>query len=267
MSPLPSLAGLFLSTDLCIGAFGATTWERLCLSIPTIGVATSNNQEIIASSLPSGKNLHVLDKPSSITTDSFSSILETCFNPQSIFSYKYSHEIDIDGYGASRIAYCLESLFSNSESLSLSETKSRSSNDSLKLIQYTLQDKNIPILKITILEESSYHFNITSIVEIISGLSKIKQLSAYKLLTKISSKLTKDSRVPFLAISKSALKSLTPFISKPINTEPTLLPELTSITLLSDPDSWIINYYDELLPDFGAWAHMYALYLKPRKLK
>ena len=132
----------------------------------------------------------------------------SCFYPQSIFSYKYSHEFDIDGYGAARIAYCLESLFSNSESLSLSETKSRSSNDSLKLIQYTLQDKNIPILKITILEESSYHFNITSLVEIISGLSKIKQLSAYKLLTKISSKLTKDSRVPFLAISKSALKSL-----------------------------------------------------------
>jgi UDP-2,4-diacetamido-2,4,6-trideoxy-beta-L-altropyranose hydrolase len=43
-SGLPTLAPLMAQADLAIGAGGATTWERLCLKIPTILITVADNQ-------------------------------------------------------------------------------------------------------------------------------------------------------------------------------------------------------------------------------
>ena len=48
---LPSLAPLIASNDLAIGAFGATSWERLCLGLPTIGATLADNQREVAHEL------------------------------------------------------------------------------------------------------------------------------------------------------------------------------------------------------------------------
>ncbi len=48
---LPSLAGVFAAADLSIGSFGATSWERLCLGVPTLAVLMARNQEEVASEL------------------------------------------------------------------------------------------------------------------------------------------------------------------------------------------------------------------------
>ncbi len=48
---LPSLAPLIAKADLSIGAMGATSWERLCLGLPTIGVTLADNQVEVASAL------------------------------------------------------------------------------------------------------------------------------------------------------------------------------------------------------------------------
>ena len=76
---LPSLAGLIARADLAIGAGGATTWERACLGLPTLAVATAENQVLplqalnAATTLPT---LSTLDFAQSIL-DSFKAIKAT----------------------------------------------------------------------------------------------------------------------------------------------------------------------------------------------
>lgn len=41
---LPSLAGLIARADMAIGAGGTTTWERICLKLPTIVIPCAENQ-------------------------------------------------------------------------------------------------------------------------------------------------------------------------------------------------------------------------------
>ncbi|EKF17396.1 hypothetical protein NA2_18480 [Nitratireductor pacificus pht-3B] len=48
---LPSLAPLMLEADLAIGAAGATSWERLCLGLPSLVVSLAENQRPIANEL------------------------------------------------------------------------------------------------------------------------------------------------------------------------------------------------------------------------
>ena len=50
-SGLPTLAPLMAQADLAIGAGGATSWERLCLQIPTILITVADNQEAAAREL------------------------------------------------------------------------------------------------------------------------------------------------------------------------------------------------------------------------
>jgi RimJ/RimL family protein N-acetyltransferase len=48
---LPSLAPLMMSADCAIGAGGATTWERLCLGLPSLVTTLAPNQDAITAPL------------------------------------------------------------------------------------------------------------------------------------------------------------------------------------------------------------------------
>lgn len=48
---VPTLAPLILEADLGIGAAGSTSWERLCLGLPSIVIALADNQVAIAKAL------------------------------------------------------------------------------------------------------------------------------------------------------------------------------------------------------------------------
>jgi UDP-2,4-diacetamido-2,4,6-trideoxy-beta-L-altropyranose hydrolase len=50
-SSIPSLASLIADADVCIGAAGTTTWERLSLEVPSIVVTQSDNQVSTAKAL------------------------------------------------------------------------------------------------------------------------------------------------------------------------------------------------------------------------
>lgn len=50
-SGLPSLAKLMSECDLAIGATGVTTWERICVGLPTLVMTVAENQEVIAEHL------------------------------------------------------------------------------------------------------------------------------------------------------------------------------------------------------------------------
>jgi UDP-2,4-diacetamido-2,4,6-trideoxy-beta-L-altropyranose hydrolase len=66
---LPSLAPLMLKADLAVGAAGATSWERLCLGLPSIIIAAAENQIAIAEAL-SGRGLAQSLGPADHVTDS-----------------------------------------------------------------------------------------------------------------------------------------------------------------------------------------------------
>tara|TARA_B100000035_G_scaffold315477_1_gene336762 strand:+ start:5280 stop:6830 length:1551 start_codon:yes stop_codon:yes gene_type:complete len=48
---LPSLAPLMIKADIAIGACGSTTWERLCLGLPSLVITIAENQKPIAKEL------------------------------------------------------------------------------------------------------------------------------------------------------------------------------------------------------------------------
>lgn len=48
---MPNLAALLAHTDLAIGAGGATTWERLCLGVPSAAVILADNQRAAVQAL------------------------------------------------------------------------------------------------------------------------------------------------------------------------------------------------------------------------
>ena len=50
-SSLPTLAPLIAKANLAVGAGGATSWERLCLGLPTLVVTLAENQRSIADGL------------------------------------------------------------------------------------------------------------------------------------------------------------------------------------------------------------------------
>lgn len=51
LSDLPTLAPLMAQADLGLGAAGTTSWERICVGLPTIAVSIAENQREIAEEL------------------------------------------------------------------------------------------------------------------------------------------------------------------------------------------------------------------------
>jgi UDP-2,4-diacetamido-2,4,6-trideoxy-beta-L-altropyranose hydrolase len=50
---LVDMAELFARSDLAIGAFGASTWERCCLGVPSLAITIADNQRPIAQAVAS----------------------------------------------------------------------------------------------------------------------------------------------------------------------------------------------------------------------
>jgi len=50
-SRLPTLAHLLADADLAVGAAGATSWERLCLGVPSLVITLAENQRPVAAAL------------------------------------------------------------------------------------------------------------------------------------------------------------------------------------------------------------------------
>ena len=72
---LTSLAPLLVQADLAIGGAGATSWERLCLGVPSVVVAQADNQRAIAEALHENELAHWLGDAESATTSRFHEVL------------------------------------------------------------------------------------------------------------------------------------------------------------------------------------------------
>ena len=66
---MPSLAGMFLRADLAIGAGGVTTWERCCLSLPSIVITIADNQIVPMSYLSRNNSIKLLGSAEVVSED------------------------------------------------------------------------------------------------------------------------------------------------------------------------------------------------------
>jgi UDP-2,4-diacetamido-2,4,6-trideoxy-beta-L-altropyranose hydrolase len=75
---LPTLAPLIIRADLAVGAGGATTWERLCLGLPTLVVTIAENQRATAEELHHRGLIQWLGDQAAVTIDSLKESLRVC---------------------------------------------------------------------------------------------------------------------------------------------------------------------------------------------
>lgn len=101
-----SLAPLMASSDFAIGAGGTTTWERFCLDLPSIVIASADNQIAGCESLQDAKRVNYLGFRTDVTVAalqaSIQQVVDALVSPDRV-----SQEPLVDGLGAERVAEVL----------------------------------------------------------------------------------------------------------------------------------------------------------------
>jgi len=100
-SALPSLAPIMAHADLSIGAGGTTTWERICLRLPSIVITLADNQHLLARQLHERKIIEWMGTADSVTESDIADLLARLIsNPSQL---RIPPESMIDGKGVERI--------------------------------------------------------------------------------------------------------------------------------------------------------------------
>lgn len=107
---LPSLAPLIAKADLSIGAMGATSWERLCLGLPTIGVTLADNQVEIANALHQQKLVIWLGDKGDVRESDLADCLRQTIDSTGLSDWSGRCMELCDGQGTGRIVSNLISL-------------------------------------------------------------------------------------------------------------------------------------------------------------
>jgi UDP-2,4-diacetamido-2,4,6-trideoxy-beta-L-altropyranose hydrolase len=102
-----SLALLLSEADLAIGAAGTTTWERLCLGVPSLVVTVAPNQEPAAAELNRLGLIRLLGDKSHASESSIASALEKLFQTGLDEGWSKSCLAAVDGRGADRVSAAL----------------------------------------------------------------------------------------------------------------------------------------------------------------
>jgi UDP-2,4-diacetamido-2,4,6-trideoxy-beta-L-altropyranose hydrolase len=100
----PHLADLMIHADIALGAGGATTWERMCLGLPTVLVAISENQGHAAEALAAKRLITYAGKTSAVSAASLSKeIIALISNASQLTAVSEKNQLMVDGFGALRI--------------------------------------------------------------------------------------------------------------------------------------------------------------------
>ncbi len=103
-SDLPSLAKLMVNSDLAIGASGATTWERLCLRLPSIVVTLAYNQEAVANELHSRGLIHLIGSSKDVTIKKAEQTMRYMIDQHVESDKMVEIHKEIDGMGAKYVS-------------------------------------------------------------------------------------------------------------------------------------------------------------------
>jgi UDP-2,4-diacetamido-2,4,6-trideoxy-beta-L-altropyranose hydrolase len=102
---LPSLSELMVRADLAIGAGGATSWERICLGLPTMVVTLAENQKPIAEELDRQGLVRWLGDESFVADPTIAEELSNLISDRSWRQHCSSRCLALlDGKGTARVA-------------------------------------------------------------------------------------------------------------------------------------------------------------------
>ncbi|GGI82105.1 UDP-2,4-diacetamido-2,4,6-trideoxy-beta-L-altropyranose hydrolase [Legionella impletisoli] len=101
---LSTLAHLIKSSDLMIGAGGATTWERMCLGIPTVASIISENQKEMTLAL-SNETLQIsVNDPFDMSVNDWKELIGGMIRqPFLIQTFSNQSKKYVDGHGVERV--------------------------------------------------------------------------------------------------------------------------------------------------------------------
>jgi UDP-2,4-diacetamido-2,4,6-trideoxy-beta-L-altropyranose hydrolase len=98
------LADLMSQADLAIGAGGATTWERMCLGVPTVVISIAENQRPASEALARAKLVYYAGHFSGINTDQLTHLLDDFSrHADKIVEMSTQSQLQVDGLGALRM--------------------------------------------------------------------------------------------------------------------------------------------------------------------
>ena len=98
-------AKIMSNSDLAIGAGGTTTWERMCLGVPSVVVSIAENQVPTCEKLGREGFIRYLGPQSEVTNESVgSAIREFLQTPSALSAVSIKSQIVVDGKGCMRVA-------------------------------------------------------------------------------------------------------------------------------------------------------------------
>ena len=94
-----------LDSTICVGAGGTTTWERLCMGVPSIVLSTAQNQEVIAEQLGREDYLRYLGSVEDVKeSDLTAAILQLLRDDEMRRLMSLRSQLLVDGLGSFRIS-------------------------------------------------------------------------------------------------------------------------------------------------------------------
>jgi UDP-2,4-diacetamido-2,4,6-trideoxy-beta-L-altropyranose hydrolase len=98
------LADLMAEADLSIGAGGATTWERMCLGLPSIVISIAENQRPACVSLAKAGLINYVGHHSAVNADDLAGAIQRDLaRPAELAEASLRSQLLVDGWGAERI--------------------------------------------------------------------------------------------------------------------------------------------------------------------
>jgi UDP-2,4-diacetamido-2,4,6-trideoxy-beta-L-altropyranose hydrolase len=96
---------LYASADLALGAPGTSSWERMCVGIPTVLTSVASNQERIGEALERAGCAFYLGRSCNVTAEDYAGILRALrFLPGTLKRQARLGQEMVDGRGTERIA-------------------------------------------------------------------------------------------------------------------------------------------------------------------
>lgn len=112
--PRYHLADLMVQADLAIGAGGVTTWERMCLGLPTAVISIAENQRPACEALARAKLIQYIgDFRKARTTDLVDALKGWIGNRERLLVCSIQNQLLVDGLGVLRVAEVLHQTPAN----------------------------------------------------------------------------------------------------------------------------------------------------------
>jgi RimJ/RimL family protein N-acetyltransferase len=116
-----------IKADLAIGAGGATTWERMCLGLPSIVISIAENQAPVCEALAFAGSIRYLGAARHLEASAIeAAIIKTLADPDQFRALGSRNRIFVDGKGVSRVIEALDTTVAQNLKLRSATSKDAS---------------------------------------------------------------------------------------------------------------------------------------------